>query len=423
MKVSLALSVILAVVFLGIGWKNHTELTDGTRRYRAVAKLAGVPDGGVEHSTRKRPREKRGTEVAQTIALALNYLKSARQSGEEDSAEKSQRLDLNGQIDELNGPGLLALATALEGAEEIGGNRWEPLIGLVLRRVSEEYPRECLALFKRRPELAEKLRHTGDYVKTSLRVLAEEDPAAALNWLRGSEKSKSHFADASAKGAVVSGIAANDPVRAFKTAEALGVNDPRQLVDAIFSGDLAGRQKEMLEGLRWYLGQHEDEDARLIRQNSINRIVGSLSYQGFATAEKWLVQNPLSQEERSDFASGLSHGGNYDDAGKWLPWISSNLPRDLADPQISQMILRWTKSDSLAAGGWLAEQAPGDLRNVAAAAYAGQIASASPYVAAQWAATLPPGPLHTKTIQEIRSKWPKTDLKGAAAFAKVHGLE
>jgi hypothetical protein len=131
----------------------------------------------------------------------------------------------------------------------------------------------------------------------------------------------------------------------------------------------------------------------------------------------------LTPSEKVRLANELTCFTTKADTGRWVEWMSGNLPEEhLAEP-VRKLIGEWTEQDYVAAGKWLATAPDGPAKVAAVEAYARAVARYEPHVAGQWAMTLPPGAARNATLRAVHQNWPADDPEGAAGFAHEHGLE
>lgn len=141
------------------------------------------------------------------------------------------------------------------------------------------------------------------------------------------------------------------------------------------------------------------------------------------TLPKPFPESGLAPSEKVRLANELTYFTTKADTGRWVEWLSGNLPEEhLAEP-VRKLIGEWTEQDYVAAGKWLATAPDGPAKVAAVEAYARAVAHYEPLVAAQWAMTLPPGAARNATLRAVHQNWPADDPGGAAAFAREHGLE
>ena len=131
----------------------------------------------------------------------------------------------------------------------------------------------------------------------------------------------------------------------------------------------------------------------------------------------------LTPSEKVRLANELTYFTTKADTGRWVEWMSGNLPEELFAEPVRKLIGEWTEQDYVAAGKWLATAPDGPAKVAAVEAYARAVARYESQVAGQWAMTLPPGTARNATLRAVHQNWPADDPEGAAAFAREHGLE
>lgn len=131
----------------------------------------------------------------------------------------------------------------------------------------------------------------------------------------------------------------------------------------------------------------------------------------------------LTRSEKVRLANELTYFTTKADTGRWIEWMSGNLPEENLTEPVRKLIGEWTEQDYVAAGKWLSTTPDGPAKAAAVEAYARAVARYEPHVAAQWAMTLPPGVARNATLRAVHQNWPTDDPGGAATFAREHGLE
>lgn len=158
-------------------------------------------------------------------------------------------------------------------------------------------------------------------------------------------------------------------------------------------------------------------------RNTFADIVRNQGAEDFDSVARRILEKAPTLEEKVTFANELPSFATDENTGRWLEWMSSNLPADrLAEP-VAALVREWTRQDYQAAGNWLAAAPESPVKHAAVLAYAGAVAEYEPQVAGQWAMTLPPGPVREEALKTIYQNWPVDDPVGAAAFAREHGMD
>lgn len=82
----------------------------------------------------------------------------------------------------------------------------------------------------------------------------------------------------------------------------------------------------------------------------------------------------------------------------------------------------WVQNDAVAAGNWLDQAQPGDLRNQAIMRYASLGWDVNPAHAARLVVTLPDSSERGVLLDRVLAYWKAKDRSAAAAFARENGL-
>ncbi len=159
------------------------------------------------------------------------------------------------------------------------------------------------------------------------------------------------------------------------------------------------------------------------KRNAIVDIVRNQGADDFDSVSRRILERQPTLEEKVTFANELPSFATDEDTGRWIEWMSSNLPADSLAEQVAALLREWTRQDYQAAGNWLAAAPESPAKHAAVLAYAGAVAEYEPQVAGQWAMTLPRGPVREEALKTIYQNWPIDDPVGAAAFAREHGME
>ena len=175
--------------------------------------------------------------------------------------------------------------------------------------------------------------------------------------------------------------------------------------------------------MRDHIETVDDESAReKLMQATMFQLGSQMAGEGFDSSMKWLSDNELSGAETESFAASVTYHRTNKDTGRWIDWISDNLPADRRDEQVGQLVSRWTQEDYASAGTWL-NDATGPAKNPAVLAYAKTVAPYEAETAANWAPTLPAGEQRSELLKSIHGSWKSQDQAAAARFAEQHGLE
>lgn len=121
-------------------------------------------------------------------------------------------------------------------------------------------------------------------------------------------------------------------------------------------------------------------------------------------------------------ASGLISPGGLTEADRWATWFSQiKAPEDAKHPLV-KFVGSWVQNDPTAAGSWLDQAPPGDLRNQVIMRYTSLGWDVNPAHAARLAVTLPDSSERDVLLDRVLAYWKAKDPAAASAFAKEQGL-
>ncbi|MDB6078004.1 MAG: hypothetical protein JWO82_1751 [Akkermansiaceae bacterium] len=262
-------------------------------------------------------------------------------------------------------------------------------------------------------------------IKNSLRTMAINDPKQAMDWIQQQAKEHPELANINLRGDVVSGIAQTDRGLAFSKLGELGLTKDADTLYRL--GCCAGTPQEcntVLAAMRHYrTSVGSEEERQFATKNAMAGMGQSVVYAGYDSVSQWLESAKLSPDEAAGLASGFNTSViKKEDAGKWIDWISGNVPADHLGAKVDELMKFWTENDYRAAGTWLDSAPAGPAKEAAVRSYASTVASTDPAAASQWALTLPAGEERTGLLQNICTEWRKQDPDTAARFARDHGI-
>lgn len=437
MRKSIALAI--AIIVLGsipalFQQKRLADLRDNQRKLTTQAAKLGIAidpssTGGDARLTKRQREdiEKRASTAASDVLAFARELETMRRNGtENDAAFQSRATDMMARLLELDASQLKRVIAALRDDEGLSAETRGNLIAFTINTLAKDHPEAAITLFTESQDLMAKNLLGEHVVSSALTEWAQDDPSAALAWIRKNAATHPEIADDQARCGVLAGTAESDPKLAFQLIAELGFKDPSEAIHAIMGSgnDDPDRRTILLEALRGHLATITDEEQRdELSGKALELMARTSDRQDYDALTGWIEDAELTPKEKAQFAEGLSYYTTKADTGRWVEWLASSLPAEkLADP-VKELVGEWTQQDYLAAGKWLSEAADGPAKISAVEAYAEAVAEYEPQVAAQWAMTLPPGPRREATLRSIYQNWPSTDPQGASKFARDHGLE
>ncbi len=435
MKFSI-LSTLLILALGGVmGYFKSQQLAvlrEDHRELVAQANKLGIPPGSDTGSgdvaATKRQRQDGGNEAramtAELIAFARE-MESTKRSGEElNEAGDDRSMDLMNRLMKLDAGQLKLVIAGLRDDKSLPEESRRNMIGFSIMMLGEDHPVAALGLYAESKDLLGDGIMGKQVVSSSLMAWAKDDPMAALAWIRANEAASPDLADDDSKRSIIAGAALTDPVLAFKLGGEMNLSDSSTAIDAVVeSATTPAQRTAILAALRGHLATFPDADDREeILNSSLESMGRNLSGEGFDEVKSWIAESKLSQQESARFAAGLSYFNTKNDSGRWIEWMSENLPESDARECADNLIGQWTQQDYQAAGKWLTTAPDGPGKTASIATYAETVAEYEPQVAVQWALTLPDGADRKATLENIYQNWPKSDAAAAARFAQQHGI-
>jgi hypothetical protein len=413
--------------------RGAAELDANLAQLRKQAATLGIQtEGGpVALAARaKRQREetdRRAKEISADVMVLARDLEAAKAAGTEpDAATQERAMTAMMRLAELDPARIREVIDALRNdpdlSDEIRGN----LVSFSILMLADDRPEAAVNLYAECAAIIDKDLLGEHVVATALGRWAEQDPAAALEWLRKNATGQPELANEDAKNSILSGVAARDPALAFRMIDEIGLEDSTDAIHSIMAAGVEDEsaRTDLLQALRGHLATVTDADEReAMSSKGLELLARGCDGTAYDSLSAWIGKVQLSETEKQQFASGLTWYTTKGETGQWVEWISSNLPSSsVADP-VRELVGEWTQQDYVAAGQWLTQTPEGPARTAAVESYAAAVAEYEPQIATQWALTLPPGPSRDATMRAIYENWPPSDPQGAGAFAREHGLE
>lgn len=435
MKFSIALSAVILVVGAGLGWRDHQRLETARESHRllaAEADLLGVstaPAETAEPLITKRERQNRDAVARNAAAEFIAFAKEMEAHEKSGTGESLQPriMEMMALMMSLDASQIKILIAELRASKELKDEMRRGLIGFSIMTLANDHPQAALALFTGSADLFEDGGMGGHVISSALSRWAEEDPLAALAWVRKNAETHPDLVTEDAKRGLVSGAAMHDPKLAFKLIGELGLKDRSSAVSGIFSVAKTSEEKTAtLAALRDHVSALAGKERQNAFSDALSTFGSNLAGEGFESATRWINAAGFTPEELGNLVGGMDHSIKISETDQWVQWMSDTLPPENLGQSVSGLVRRWTENDYQAAGTWLAAAPEGPAKAASVKAYATTIARYEPEVAAQWAMTLPAGQDRAKTISIIHENWPRkdpADKEAAAAFAREHGIK
>lgn len=435
MKFSI-LSTLLILTIGGIMGAMHQQRLAGLvadhRQLVTQAAGLGVPlelgDEAKDPRATKRQREDAGIAAramtAELIALAKEMERQRHSAEESDDPADEKAMDLMNRLMALDASQLKLVVSGLREDKSLNEESRRNMIGFAIMMLGDDHPAAALSLYAESADLLGGGVMGQHVVATSLTAWAKASPLAALEWIRANEAAHPEVANEDSKRTILAATALTDPKLAFKLLGEMKLDDPSAAIEALVeSGENPEQRTALLAALREHLAKLPDSgDRDDILQESLESMGRNLSNESFDAVKSWIASSNLTPVESARFAAGLSYFNTKQDTGRWIEWMSTNLPEKDAKECADNLIGQWTQQDYLAAGKWLTAAPEGPGKTASVATYAVTVAEYEPQVAVQWALTLPEGAERKITLQSIYQNWPKNDAAAKAAFAAEHGI-
>jgi hypothetical protein len=425
MRVSIVVTALILVAGSAIGWRQHTRLARLQAAHPQLliqAAAQGIPVAAQGHRSAQRlraPQPAADEVTAELLAFAKDLELQPDAGGEFEEAFKLRSMALVERLLLLNAAQLKDWIGRLYAETDLSDSARQRWIHFCIPLLAEDHPAAALEVVASASEWGMDL--DPQMLAATLGRWAHHDPEAAVEWLRH----HSDLANDAVQRQLIAGSVAVNPALAFTLIGEWHWEDPAAAHDAVIeAGKTAAQKSAILAALRTHAAILPEESLGQAWVGTVLKgMAGNLADESFDSLQPWLATELRSPQERAHFARGLSHAETGHDTGRWIEWISANLPAaDVAEP-IGNLIGQWTQQDYLAAGNWLTETPPSAAKLAAVAAYAQTVAEYEPLVAEQWAMTLPAGSHRQQTLLKIYQNWPDDDREAAATFAHAHGLD
>lgn len=409
--------LILSLVTIAVAlfqWRQQSQLATRETALRGEltqlkALHAQSPDTR-SATSRDTPLPAAGFSPEQLVEDIINLApfihgETAMQSREEVEAQQKKALAILAQIAGFS-PAQLKQAyenlMASSASDAMKSELREP----ILVRIAETEPAWALA---------QSLKMVGHRVFLSdiLKVWAAKDPTAARSWIEAAHKDGTL---ASFGGPFVNSLLA-------EVAGAQAATDPMSTLDQLPALSPEA-QRKAITSMAHSLKTPEDRRSALERiaqgdQMQLQHFVSALGENaGFDTSRAALDTAQLSPQAHDIAAAALAATGIGPQTPERAAWLMNNLRGKDPEP-LREFICAWTGADFNATATWMKNLPAGEPRDTAVAAFAGQVATAEPESAADWAATIQAPKTRAQALQKIFATWP--DKAAATAYYTAKG--
>lgn len=439
MKASLTISAVILAVAGVIGWQNHGKLDDARlvrARLSEEARAIGLDAEELlknGSSPRRMKNTREGDEdeqahakkFARTLADFANEMKKMQQSGTEpDSAMQKRIFEIIGEMVELDAAQLKTLVAELQAMPDVDEEMRRGIIGFAIMTMAESHPAGALAMATESAGALGKNGPGQHVVSTALAKWSEDNPKAALEWVKANAKDHPDMVTDHSKQGILTGVARTDPRLAFQMIADLELKDAGEAGGKIIqAAKTPAERSAALAALREHVkGLSDAKAGEALVDSSLRSLGQAVQKDGYDASAAWIESAKLTPKETESMVDGMGWWQVKEDTGKWIDWMHGKLPEERFKPKVAEMIGNWTKQDYKAAGEWINASKDGPVRQAAAQAYAVTVAPYEPDSAAQWAESLPPGKDRDEAFKTIYSQWKQKDENAAAEFARKHGL-
>lgn len=434
MKISIVVSVLLALLFSLVGWHNQSELAEARKHHDGLlaeaARLGIEPEAsGKASSSSRRDRPDR-TAVAKStatdlLALAREFEERMKQGDHSDGDDNLQAriLEIMDRMASLDTAQIKTLIDTVRADATLSDQMRYGLIGFAIENLANSHPKAALELLTASSDLLPKGMMAQHTVSNALGRWGKESPEAALEWVRANQSKFPELLDERSKQGLITGAASQDPELAFSLINELGLQDSKIYADLARSMKEPGKRDAFIKLFREHLTGLSGSKRETVLNEAMQNLYYSRGTESFPSFSTWFDSTTPSPAEIESVASGVLSSPKSSDMPAIMSWAYKNLTIEKSGSSIHLAVAQWTSEDYQAAGKWLVSAPEGPVKNVSIRAYAQTVAPYEPQTAEQWALTLPAGKDRELTLKAIHAKWPKDDAAGKAAFAEKHGIK
>ena len=359
------------------------------------------------------------------IAIAKTWRNAATRTPEVTAAMKdsfkNEPAEMWPHFAALNHRQVLELIGRLQGSPQIPAMDKPNIPQVCVERFVETNAVEALQLILKLEDLPEREK----YLTKAFCCLAVENPGEAVRW----------FDELSKLGEPVTGTpemlesmmlaeARYDPARAVSgfLSSSAETPDSIALLGAKLASELrnAGEHQAFLAALRHEDAKGSSPALAKIRSQYVANLARKM--RGWPVEEATgLMDSEFAPGEKITASQLISPGG-LAEADRWATWFSFiKAPVDANHPLVN-FVGSWVQNDAVAAGNWLDQAPPGDLKNRAIVQYAMLGPDAEPAHAARLLVTLPATPERDVLLDRVLAHWRSKDRSAAEAFSAAHHL-
>ena len=432
MKKSVALTIIILALGLMAGLMQRQQLAalrrDRTQLAAQAVRLhinASAPNYSGQPNVTKRESQDRETLTRSLIAQVKDYghaLEDDETSDDENSpAVQEQGWELMERLMDLDPEELKQVIGSLLADDDLPSR--QEIIDLSVRMLAENHPAAALSLLAGSEDLMKEMDDGPAVIGESLANWAKKDPVAALSWAKENSEKDLPLSPGDMESNVLAGAAQLDPQLAFKLLSGVKMKTDDALQAITGSARSPEERSAILTALRNHLTTISDPAERdSLRDKALGGFAESFSGEGYDSAVNWISSQNFSAGECDGLVSNLSYETTKAETGKWVEWMAHTLPPDKLEERVGLLVTPWVQDESQVVGKWLNEQPDGPVKAAAVNAFARAVGEVEPQIAAQWAVTMPAGQEREETLKRIYQKWLGKDPSAANAALRGMGL-
>ncbi|MGJ8633474.1 MAG: hypothetical protein ACSHX7_06095 [Luteolibacter sp.] len=431
MKASIIVSVLILLAGIALRVTDQKRLADARESHARLVNEAssmGIsidtanPDSLALATKRKREdTEREAKQVAkEMIAFALEMQELQKSDADPDAPDIQKRTaDFMDQMFSLSTSQLKTVIQEFRDSSEMNDEMRLGMVMFAIMTMAEDHPEAALAIFTEASDMPGSEMMNNHILSSSLASWAEQDPLAAVAWVRENGEKYPDLVTDEVKAGLVSGAAKNDMAAAFGLITELDMEKPGNALRQIGSNTKTAMERtKFLNLLRDFGGGKDDGETKKHMAAAMASLNRGIAKDGFEAGSKWISENNLSQQELKNLTQSIVYSADSAEKGQWLSWMGENITGKGASRDIQNAVSNWTNNDYSAAGEWLAAEPDGPTKTASIIGYAQALSRYEPEAAADWALTIPTEKSRTKTLETIYRNWPtKTDEQKAAKQA------
>jgi hypothetical protein len=430
MKTSLVMAIIILGIGLMAGTMQQRQLAERRQTHKQLVAQAlrfGIrttdPNPAVQPRIASREIHDREIFTRSVVAQISDYGRALDDDewvdGENSPAVQELGWDLMERLMDLDPEDLKNIIGSLQADEDLPHRR--ELIDLSVRMLAENHPAAALSVLVTSKDIMKGMDDGTAVIGESIENWAKQDPVAALAWVHENSEKDLPLSREDMESKALAGAAQLDPQLAFRLLSKVKTN----LANAIQTITGSARSPEdrtlILTALHNHLGtvsNPEERDALL--NKALGGFAETFCGEDFVSVRDWISNQNFSESETDHLVRGLSFDATKAETGKWIEWMADALPPEAMEERVGALISPWAQEECQAAGKWINEQPDGPVKTAAVNAFARAVGKFDPQIAAEWAVTLPGGQAREETLKHIYMHWHKKDA--AAANSALGGM-